>query len=317
MEGVFGYIIVMAVVGMIIFESVKSFGIIEPHQKGIKVTLGVTAEKETTGWYVAIWPIQKMVKITKKLMIFKFTVPSAVTRRGKVEGHDKIVEPLEVDIKCAIYAQLDENELSHILQYAPGYDASSLGPFLVPYAIDTVRAMAGRLPWRLINRERYKSAVWVRARLIGGKYFGIDDNDPKVEIKYKCPEGGTCKEGDSEILINELENGKSPFVTLHMKNVSFVIEDLIFSETVRLSVTAAERANLEAEATVIKAEAEKIRKTKEGQGDAEARGAMLAKIKEHPELETISAIKEIGKGQGHFIFALPESLQRFLNKLGG
>ena len=315
MEGTIVFLAVIAIVGMIGLFLWKSFGVIQPNQKGLKVTLGTPAEEESAGWYFALWPFQRMVKITKEMMIFIFTVPSAVTRSGKVEGHDKVVEPAEINIKCAIYAQFDEDKLTEIVQHSPGYDAKTLGPYLVPFAIDTVRAMAGRLPWRLINKERFKSAVWVQARLVGGKYFGIDDDDVKKPIKFKGP-SADGKTPESEICPDEVL-GKSPFVTLPMRNVSFVIEDLIFGTDMRASITAAERANLDADAKVIAAEAEKTKKIKEGQGDAEARGAMLAKIKENPDMESLAALREIGKGPSNFIFALPEGIQKLLSKIGG
>ena len=304
-------IFVAVVIGVVVLGLIflfNSFGVVQPNQKGVKVTLGIASEKEVEGWYFVFWPFQKMVRITKELMMFKFTVPSTVTRRGKVEGQDNIVESAEIDIKCTIYARFDDEKLSEIIQYSPGYNAKKLGPFLVPYAIDTVRAMAGRLPWRLINRERFKSSIWVQTRLTGGHYHGIDDDDPKEPIKFKA----SC---DSEIFLDEV-NAKSPFATIPMKNVSFVIEDLIFSPSFRESITAAERANLDADAKIIAAQAEKTRKAKEGEGDAAARKAMIEAIKTDKDLETISALKEIGKGQGHFIFALPDAVQKLLNKIG-
>lgn len=289
----------------------KSFGIMPPEKFGVRVVLGKPGKTVNSDWYFALWPFVKVVKITKQLMMFRFTVKTAVTGRGKIKGYEKIVEPIEADIECTIYAQFDEKKASHIVQYAPGYTAKSLGPFLVPYAIDAVRALAGRLPWRLINRERYKSAVWVQARLTGGSYYGIKDDEINDEICFKDDPG----EEQSNITVEQLE-GKSPFVTLHMKNVSFAIEDFKFTEAVMTSVVAPEKAKLDGEAKVITAEAEKIKKVKEGEGDAEARGAMLNKIKVDKELESLSALKEIGKGPGNFIFALPGSLQKLLEKVG-
>jgi len=300
---------ILLTVGLIVS---KSFGTIQPDEIGIKVVLGKPGEIKKSGWFFALWPFVKMKRITKELMIFKFTVPGAITRKGRIEGYDKDIEPVEIDIKCAVYAQFDETKISHIIQYAPGYNAKAIGPFLVPYVMDTVRALAGRLPWRLINRERYKSSVWVQARLTGGNYFGIDDQ-PDQPIKFKEPVSG--KVGESKITIKELE-GKSPFRTLHMKNVGFVIEDLIFGEKLRDSIVAPEKAQLDAHATVIAAEASKTKKVNEGEGDATARQKMLEAIKLSPELEALSALKEIGKGQSNFIFSLPKFLEDALAKIG-
>ncbi|MEI6596781.1 MAG: SPFH domain-containing protein [bacterium] len=304
-------ILVLAVVGgLVALYLLMCLTIVDPNEFGVKVVLGKPGDELQSGWYFAWWPFVKVIKITKKMMMFKFVVETAVTGRGKIDGYDKIVEPVEVDIECTVYAQFDENEADHIIQYAPGYDATALGPFLVPYAMDTVRALAGRLPWRLINRERYKSATWVQARLIGGKYQGINDDDRTKDIKFKDV---TAME---EITANELENGKSPFVTLHLKNVSFVIEDLKFKEAVSTSIVAPEKARLDAQATVIAAEASKTKKIKEGEGDATARGKMLDAIKQSPELEALSALKEIGKGSSNFIFSLPKFLEETLAKIG-
>lgn len=303
-------ITVLAVIGgLVTLYLLMCLTIMEPNEFGVKVVLGKPGDKLTSGWYFAWWPFVKIIKITKKMMMFKFVVQSAVTGRGKVDDYEKIIEPVAVNIECTVYAQFDETQARHIIQYAPGYNAKALGPFLVPYAIDTVRALAGRLPWRLINRERYKSATWVLARLTGGKYQGIDDDDKKKEIKFKDVVAM------EEIKIEELEKGKSPFVTLHMKNVSFVIEDLKFPQSVSDSVVAPEKAQLDAQATIITAEATKIKKIKEGEGDATAREKMLSAIKQSPELEALSALKEIGKGSSNFIFSLPKFLEEALSKI--
>jgi len=318
----------------------KSFGVI-PHNKfGAKIVLGKPKNKSMeSGWYFAPWPFIKVVKITKELMMFKFTIKTAVTGRGKIEGYEKIVESIEIDIECAVYAQFDEDEASHIVQYAPGYDAQALGPFLVPYAADTVRALAGRIPWRLINRERYKSATWVQARLIGDSYYGIDDDNKTeniISFKPDRPEYKKIKnaigeqpnfiiEKQPDIIVNKQPNiitekeldGKSPFITLHLKSVQFVIENITFPAEVMTSIIAPEKAQLDGQAKIIASEAEKTKKIKEGEGDADARKKMLEAIKQDKDLEALATLKEIGKGPSNFIFSLPESVQKILEKIGG
>jgi len=286
--------------------------IIKPNEFGVKVVLGAPGDQLTSGWHMAYRPVVKIIKITKELMMFQFTVESAVTGRGKIEGYEGVVEPIEIDIECTVYAQFDENKANEIIQFAPGYDAETLGPFLVPYAMDTVRALAGRIPWRLINRERYKSALWVNARLTGGEYNGIDDDDrDKKGVSFKVYDDPASK-----TTINP-ENlfGKSPFVTLHLKNVQFVIEDLVYTDEVKKSIVAPEKAILDGQATVIAAGASKNKKILEGDGDADAREKMIKAIKQSPELEALSALKEIGKGPSNFIFALPSKLQGFLENI--
>lgn len=307
-------LIIVVVIGMLVaFYLLKCITVIGPKEFGVKVTMGKPEGKVTSGWYFVFWPFQKVVKMTKELMMFQFIVESAVTGRGKIDGYNEIVEPVEVDVECTVYAQFDEKEAEHIVQYAPGYDAQALGPFLVPYSTDTVRSLAGRLPWRLINRERYKSATWVQARLTGGSYYGINDDDRTKEINFKAADNDPAKK--TTINAGDLE-GKSPFVTLHLKNVSFVIENLTFPEKVRDSIVAPEKAQLDGKAMIITAEASKTKKIKEGEGDANARGKMLAAIKKSPELEAISALKEIGKGPSNFIFSLPKVLDDILAKIG-
>ncbi|MFH0956060.1 MAG: SPFH domain-containing protein [Candidatus Falkowbacteria bacterium] len=310
-------VIIVAVVGLASLFVFKSFGIMPPDKFGVKVMLGKPGKQVVkSDWYFAPWPVVKVVKITKKLMMFKFTVETAITGRGKIAGYEGIIEPIEINIECTIYAQFDEKEPSHIVQYSPGYSAESLGPFLVPYAIDTVRAMAGRLPWRLINRERRMSAVWIQSRLTGGPYYGIDDKDKGRIIDFKTDEDYGDPKKMPIIKAKKLD-GKSPFVTLHMKNVSFVIDDITLTGDVKNSIIAPEKAQLDGQAKVIAAEAEKTRKIKEGEGDADARRKMLEAIKQDKDLEALAALKEIGKGPGNFIFALPEAVQKLLTKIGG
>lgn len=345
--GIDASIVAYIVVGFVIFYLIMSFGKMPADKFGVKIFLGKPKEAVLSGWYFALWLFYEVPRITKKLMKFSFTVKTAVTGRGKIDGFDGTIEPVEVDIKCTVFAQFDENEAKHIVQYSPGNDAQAVGPYLVPYVVDTVRAMAGRLPWRLINRERYKSSVWVQARLIGGDYFGIDDDNPGEIISFKTCYEKRCdkpnlgegvsaagSQGEAEGLPLETENeingekfqpkinakqldGKSPFITLRMKNVTFMIEDLKFSETMMASIIAPEKAKLDGEAKKIAAAAEKTKKIEEGTGDAEARGMMLEKIKQTPELEALSALKEIGKGPSNFIFSLPEFVQKVITNIGG
>ena len=313
---------------------IKCANIIRANEIAVRLLFGRPVEiniKSGLEW--TMWPIEIMVRFTREIMEFHFMAKSIITRRGLLSGYDKPVEPADINLKCTLYAQFDETKLDQTIENSPGNNAESIGSFLVPYVTDAIRALGGRLPWRLINQERRYFADWVLARLIGGKYHGISDKDAKKSIEFitekkdeETPEL-TPEEHEYGLTFEEKEKGVrllhpkklkslSPFVIIGLKNVSFALEDLNFTrKELADSISKPEQARLQATATITTAEAENIKRSEEGKGDATARGAMLAEINKHPELEAISAVKELGKGPSNFIFPLPEAFVKTITKM--
>lgn len=322
-------------IGLIALFIAKSANIIRANEIAVRLLFGRPVEKDIkSGLKWTMWPIEIMVRFTREIMEFHFMAKSIITRRGLLLGYDKPIEPADINLRCTLYAQFDETKLDQTIENSPGNNAESIGSFLVPYVTDAIRALGGRLPWRLINQERRYFADWVLARLIGGKYHGIRDKDAKkcIEFITEKKDGETFEltpEEDEQGLITSEEKGRgvrllhpeklkslSPFVIIGLKNVSFALEDLNFTKKdLADSISKPEQARLEATATITTAEAERVKRSEEGQGDAEARGAMLAEINKHPELEAISAIKELGKGPSNFIFPLPEAFVKTITEM--
>jgi regulator of protease activity HflC (stomatin/prohibitin superfamily) len=311
----------------------KNINILKPDEMGIKVFLGASAEEGIdSGFHWTWWPLEKIVRYPKELMEFRFVVKSVVTRRGKVEGYgDEFIEPADINVVCTLYAQFDREQLNKTVQNSPGNNAQDLGPFLIPYVTDTVRALGGRLPWRVLNQERHYAAQWILARLVGGEYREIKDGDTTKPIKFvtkreeleELPYDTICElpeelkdRGLCRLPKEKLEN-ISPFVIIGLKNVSFAIEDLNFTNPeLAKNISAPESARLESEATVIKAEATKKEKALEGEGEAIARKAKLNAIKGLPEFEAMDTLKEIGRGPSNFVFPL-DSLSQIIKAIKG
>jgi len=332
--GIISFIFSCLSVGMVALFIIKCARIVRADEIAVKLLLGRPIEKNiTSGICWIMWPIEKIARYTRELMKFSFMARSIITSRGLIKGYTEPIEPADVNLKCTLFAQFDEEKLDQTIENSPGSNAQELGPFLIPYAIDAVRAISGRIPWRLINQERRYFSDWVLARLIGGKYHFIKDykKDEPTEFATKIDSSGEeadialeewekedglileeKKQGVHIIPAEKLEN-KSPFVIIGLKNVSFALEDLSFTnKDLANSISAPEQARLDATAKITAAEATKQEKIKHGEGDADARSKMITAIAKAPELEAISAIKEIGKGPSNFIFPLPEA---FMSKV--
>ena len=165
-------VILLTVIVIIGFCTIR---IVPTDEMGLKVFLGRPIIKRDSrgnliiadsGPRLQFWPFIKIVTFTKEFMKFSFSVKSIMTKRGRVRGYDEIVEPAEIDISCTLLARFDRNRLDSAIQRAPGKNAKTLGPYLVPYVRDTIRALGGRVPWRLINQERYHATNWILGRIV-------------------------------------------------------------------------------------------------------------------------------------------------------
>ena len=304
------------------FLSIDCFAIIQPSEFGKKVRLGKPVGTKLDSGLRLKWPlIEKIIRIPKGLMVISFTADSITTRTGKVRGYEN-VQSIDVDLDCAIYLAFDENRLDDILQYSPGFDAEELMDYLVGFMLEIARGLGGRAPWRLINQERYDSSQWIRARLVGGKYKEIKEKDGYLDFceefyilrpgepKQTAIDAGVTEENKIKRMAQE-----NPFTKIGFKDVSFVIEDINYSDEITIAISEIEKSALKKQSIIKEAEAEKEKKVLLGEGEAIAREKMLEAIKKSPELEAINALKEIGKGQSNFIFPIPKEFMDLIGNL--
>ncbi|MCK4554700.1 SPFH domain-containing protein [Candidatus Parcubacteria bacterium] len=266
-----------------------------------------------------IWfPLEVVVRYTKEVMKFKFRVKSIMTKKGKIKGYDDPIEPAEIDITSTIYARFDKNNLLQTIRKAPGSTAEELGPFLIPYVMDIVRALGGRLPWRLINQARHNFAQCVLGRLIPEIYSPMILPESGEEEKDSVYEFNT-ERCDKALALSDLE-GKSPFVQFGLTDVAFTVEDIDFiDKELKKAISAPEKARLEADAKRREAEGERDKLTEVGKGSADAREMMINVIKEQPDLEVLLSLREMAQGTSNTIlYQLPSAFEdRIKNMLGG
>lgn len=321
-------IIIVFVLAILAGYAGLCINIIKPNEMGIRVFLGKPNEDAGVldhGFHFAFWPFEKIVRYTKERMLFKFQTKTVVTKKGKVKGYEEM-DPAELNIDCAVYASFAQsNDLFKTLEKAPGSTAREIGPTLVPYVMDTVRALCGRIPWRLINQERQDFAQWIISRLVGSptvdKFNEVDkDEDKNIGFFSKDQVPPTSA---------ELEKS-SPFIIFGLKDVSFVILDISFADSeMQLAVSAPEKARLQKAATIAQAEAKKEATIREGEGNskkirlegqasAEARDLMIKVIKEEPELEVLFTLREMAKGTSNTIlYQLPRAFEDKVKEMFG
>lgn len=308
---------------LIILFIVKSINVLQPNEMGKRVFLGKPGETVQPGLHITIWPLERIERYTKNILEFSFTVPSIMTKRGYVSGYGEPIETTEMDIECTVYAYFDENKLDDTIEKAPGKTAPAIGPALVPYVVDIVRTLAGRIPWRLVNQERRAFALNVLHRMVP-----ITEDVPKIKPEIEQTEAEKRDElpiyffdaDEFETPLREDQLKESPFVQFGLKDVAFAIEDINFTEeALQKAVSEPEKARLEGTAKVVAARAEKTKRQLEGEGSADARRKMIEAIKDTPELEYLSAFRDAAQGESNTIlYQLPHAFEsKFKNMLGG
>ncbi len=299
----------------------KCINILKPNRIAIVTFFGRPRRTHGPGGLVWIWwPIQILHIYPNDVMELHFTTESVITRRGIVQGYDnQPVEPAEIDLVCTLYLQFERDNLTHTIRNTNAKDAKGLGPIIIPYVMDTIRAVVSRVPWRLVNQERHVLADWVKARLVGGNYLALDvpkqkgTGDNIEEIFGRIDDDNVYEEKN---LSRDNLEGISPFVQFGLQNVSLAVEDVNFTlEEMKKTIFVTEQARLNAEATRLAADAESYKRSKEGKGDADAREAMLKVIKEAgTDLELLDALRDMAKGTSNTIlYQIPEA---FAQKMG-
>lgn len=300
---------------------------IRPNEMGVKVFWGrpITIKKNPnkaevfdSGFCWVWFPLETLSRYTKEVMKFKFKIRSIMTKKGGIKGYDNPIEPAEIDITSTIYARFDKDNLLQTIQKAPGNTAEDLGPFLIPYVMDVVRALGGRLPWRLINQARHNFSECVLGRIVPGI------SSPKIlpesgqEEKDSIYEFGTTQRNET-LELQDME-GKSPFVQFGLTDVAYTVEDIDFTDKdLKKAISAPEKARLEADAKRREAGGTRDQTIEEGKGSAKAREMMIDVIKQDPDLEVLLSLREMAQGTSNTIlYQLPSAFEdRIRNMLGG
>ncbi len=219
-----------------------------------------------------------------------------------------------MSVLFTLYYYFDEEELEKTIKSAPGSSEKEMAEVLVPYALDVLRTLIGRMPWRLMNEERFKFTQVALSRLIpleaGHKCYklksGQKKNDETGLFTYKyLPHPALSKE----------ELHMSPFVQFGLKNVALAVEDINFTDVeLQKAISAPEKARLTAVATKLEADGDCYKIREEGKAEAEARKEMLETIAKHKDLEALFSLREMAKSESTTFYQLPHI---FETKLAG
>jgi len=315
-------VILLTVIVIIGFCTIR---IVPTDEMGLKVFLGRPIIKRDSrgnliiadsGPRLQFWPFIKIVTFPKEFMKFSFSVKSIMTKRGRVRGYDEIVEPAEIDISCTLLARFDRNRLDSAIQRAPGKNAKTLGPYLVPYVRDTIRALGGRVPWRLINQERYHATNWILGRIVPTEQgcpqiHPQSEEEIELQKKKEVPTFYFDAGPNHCVKFTADQLKESPFIQFSLTDLSLAIENIdITNKELQTAISEPERERIKATAKQLAAEGEKTKRQKEGEGDAHARKVMLEVIKDYPELEYLFSFREAAKGTSNTIFyQIPSALE--------
>lgn len=316
------FLSLLVVVGFYVYKCVQ---IIQPNEMGVRVVLGEPKHDPPlplivgTNLYWTWWPFEWIVRYTKNVMQFNFVVESVMTERGKIDGHPAIIEPAEINISCVLYAYFDPENLHKTIEAAPGNTENDLGPVLVPYVIDVIRALGGRVPWRVINDQRHYTAEWILARLAGGNFYEINEATEKLGAKDEYKRF-SFKDDSRESLNQNVIEEVSPFLQFGLRGLSLAILDVNLHDPDLAAVYGdAEKARLKKHGIELEADAERYRLKEEGKGNAKAREKMIKAIKSNPDLEVLQALKEMAQGTSNTIlYQIPAPFaSRMQDLLGG
>lgn len=316
-------LIVLTIIGT------KSFKIIKPNQMGIRVTLGEAGEDLGSGPNIAIWPIQKIVIVSTELQSIAFAVNNVMTKRGRVKGYEDIIESVGYSVLFTVYFQFNQDNLRKAIKNVKGFSEEYIEEELIPYTLSVLRALMGRVPWRLINEERYKFTQCALGRLL----------PLKGENRYQITEKPVNEKGDKIALkearlflyefteISDKDKGwlkddqfaKSPYVQCGLENVSLAAEQTKFTDDeINKAVSAAEKSRLNKQAKKLDAEANAYEILKKGEAEATARQRMVDVIKNNPDLEVLLTLREMAQGTSNTLFyQLPSGVENKLRDLLG
>lgn len=308
--------VLFVVIGILIVLVLR---IIKENQMGIRVTLGKPGNRMRSGPRLALWPVQKIVKYPTTQQSIQFAVPTIMTKRGRVAGYSETIEPAEITILFTLYYNFDWEKLLDTIVKAPGASEKAMASELIPYVTDVIRTIVGRIPWRLINEERYKFSQLVLSRVFpiaeAEKTWKLDHKEYEKEKGVNTFSFVECLDSP----IDEEDLFKSPFIMFGLKNISLAVENINFTDAdLQKAISAPERARLEASAKKLVAAGERKKREEEGKGDAEARKAMIMVIKKEKDLEVLQALKEIAQGTSNTIlYQLPRVLESKVSDLLG
>lgn len=305
-----GIIIVLSVIlAMAGLYYLLSLRIIKETERGVLIVNGKIKKMIEPGRNFCPWLISR-VKIYKTTpMVFKITVPTVITKNGKVRGYKedgKEIEKAEVNISLILttYFSEDEHRLLETAKRAPGNDATSLGPFVDTHIIDITRAIFAEMPWVLSNQNRQKVLDYMTSKVIPlYPYTKLEFTTADNINTFYFDDLAAKSIGDDEVTMERY----NPLVQfkLDMSRTSLRIIDINFcSKTLADSITLAETARQTAEANQITSHQNVQKMKDEGQATADNNkkdGLAKAEVKRKEGLDAVDISKLQGAADAEII----------------
>jgi regulator of protease activity HflC (stomatin/prohibitin superfamily) len=269
----------------VIVYSVACLKNISPEEKGIKVTLWTPNESymHTGGLYWRWFLFQWFYLFPTEQVILNIPEQQVVTAEKTVtiDGKEKVYSEADIGVDAVLYFFWPNNpvDLCQAYRKAPSpSDLAKLHKFFKPSMAATIRRVAGRFSW-------------LEVRVSGQEYMDTLHNEISGNIR-----GPIVKSGITDFNI-ENELVKLP-------------------PELEKAITMEQEAIYAKEAGKHNAELDKIKITKEGEGKAEARRAILAAMAENPEMAKLLTLQEMAQGGASTIFyELPKELRGAISEV--
>jgi|GEM_PF-2904922 len=256
---------------------------ISPEEKGIKITLWTPDEKYkyTGGLYWRWFLFQWFYLFPTEQVIIDIPEQKVITAKEIeiIDGEKRVYSEAEIRVNAVLYFFWPDTPkgLCEAYRKAPSpYNLEKLHKFFKPSLAATVRRVAGRFSW-------------LRVRM--------------------------SEEGYVDALHKEVEdNEKGPIVKAGITDFNIENESVELPPTLEALITAMQEAAYEKDAGEIKAELERIKLAKKGEGDAEARERILAAMAKNPEMAKLLTLQEMAQGPASTIFVeIPRELKGALS----
>jgi len=300
---------------VIIILVTKSFTTIDVNEMAVILTLGAPRRKAESGLHLIFWPFQKAIRIPTTQQIINFVVQTIITKKGKLDGYDKIIESAEINLPFTLGYYFDFNYIIELVKNAPGFSEKEMSDVLVPYLDDVIRTIIGKMPYRLINEEGRKITQIILSRCV--PFSPIEKNYKLIE--KKCNEVFTfsLEENQEKLSADELSN--SPFVKFGLMNITLSSSNVDFSDDdLQKIISDVEKSSIKASAKRIDAEVDAYKIEKIGDAEAKSRNAMIQIIKAEKDLEVLLTLRELAKGTSNTIlYQLPRALETKVTELLG
>ena len=166
---------------------------IKSTERGVKTVFGKVRKMLKPGIHFCLPRISSVEIYQMTPMTFTMKVTDVITKNGRVKGYGETgseVEKTKINISLTLTTYFSDEgvRLCETARRAPGNNAQSLGPLIVPYIKDVTRSVFSEMPWVLSFQERknvLEERINTKTRLI----FMRRDKGPRSHSKQLLSRG--------------------------------------------------------------------------------------------------------------------------------